>query len=127
QVSRAHGNGCIEVTQRGNLQFRGLTMTSAPEFASKVSSLGLGAPADGRVMGNPLSGLEALEIVDTREPQARVRREIDFSALAPKVSVSIDGGGKLSLDEVRADIRLRASGRRFHLALGGDARSALAV
>jgi precorrin-3B synthase len=151
QASRAHGNGIIEVTQRGNLQFRGLTVTSAPEFARKVSSLGLGAPADGRVMGNPLSGLEALEridglgsvdapesigglesadafeVVDTRELQARVRREVDFSALGPKVSVLIDGGGKLSLDEVRADIRLKASGGRFHLALGGDARSALAV
>jgi precorrin-3B synthase len=127
QASRAHGNGIIEVTQRGNLQFRGLTVTSAPEFAEKMSSLGLGAPVDARVIGAPLSGLDVLEEFDTREIQARARAEIDFSGLGPKVSVLIDGGGKLSLDEVRADIRLVASRGRFHLSLGGDARSALAV
>jgi precorrin-3B synthase len=127
EASRMQGNGIIEVTQRGNLQFRGLTVTSASRFARQVRSLGLGDPADSRVIGSPLSGLDALEDLDTRHWQAHVRRSVDFASVGPKVSVAIDGGGKLHLDGVRCDVRLRASHGAFHLALGGDARSALSV
>lgn len=139
EASRAHGSGSIEVTQRGNMQFRGLTATSASEFARKVSSLalgsggriglgaGIGSPEASRVIANPLAGLDALEEIDTRALQARLLQSVDFDALGPKVSVLLDGGGPLHLDDVRADIRLRASCGRFHLAVGGDAHSALAV
>jgi precorrin-3B synthase len=121
EASGAYGNGIIEVTQRGSLQFRGLTETSAPEFARKVSSLGVAAcPA--RVLGPPLeSEDDLLKRVRSRLAQA------DFASLGPKVSVLIDGGGRLHLDQLRADIRLRAVGGRFHLSLGGDAEAAVAL
>ena len=48
--------------------------------------------------------------------------------LAPKVSVVVDGGGRLHLDALTADIRLRAvntaTESMLHVALAGDAASA---
>jgi sulfite reductase beta subunit-like hemoprotein len=49
--------------------------------------------------------------------------------LAPKVCVVIDGGGRLHLDALAADVRLRAIGSRetprLHVAVAGNAASAL--
>jgi precorrin-3B synthase len=49
--------------------------------------------------------------------------------LAPKVSVAIDGGGGLSLDELAADVRLGAetinNGAAFRVGVGGDAARAM--
>jgi precorrin-3B synthase len=105
EASRTLGNGIVEVTQRGNLQFRGLTITSAPDFAETVTSLGLGThPAT--VSSSPLLGLDALEELDVRELVEQVR---GLRSSGPKVSVLIDGGGKLHLDQLPADIRLRAA------------------
>ncbi len=118
EASGMHGNGIIEVTQRGSLQFRGLTETSDSDFARKVTSLGVaGEPP--LVLGPPLE-LESplLKRVRWRLSQG------DFASLGPKVSVLIDGDGPLHLDQLRADIRLRAVSGRFHLALGGDADTA---
>jgi precorrin-3B synthase len=49
-------------------------------------------------------------------------------ALSPKLSIAIDGAGRLHLDALAADIRLRAvatpDGPRLHVSVGGDAASA---
>ena len=37
-----HGNGIIELTQRGNLQIRGLSPASAATFADRMVAAGLG-------------------------------------------------------------------------------------
>ena len=52
-------------------------------------------------------------------------------ALAPKVSVIVDGGGRVDLDALAADIRLGAvmsdEGPKFELALTGDAVTAALI
>src|SRR5262249_31081146 len=49
-------------------------------------------------------------------------------ALAPKVSVVVDGGGRLHLDDVAADVRLLAiatsAGPLLHVALAGNTATA---
>jgi precorrin-3B synthase len=129
EVSARDGNGGIEVTQRGNLQFRGLTTASAPDFARSVTSLGLGTATSGNLIGTPLAGLDGLEELDTcdllTEARALLARPDLAASLGPKVSVLIDGGGKLHLDRVRADIRLRPVQGRFNLALSGDDSTAV--
>ena len=126
EASRTHGNGIVEVTQRGSLQFRGLTVTSAPDFARDVTSAGLASQRTG-VSSSPLLGLDPLEELDVREVVAKVRGT-DFAALGPKASVLIDGGGRLHLDQLPADIRLRAAAHGLlHLALGGDALTAASL
>jgi precorrin-3B synthase len=51
--------------------------------------------------------------------------------LGPKVSILIDGGGRLHLDTISGDVRLRAlatgAGLRLQVAIAGDARSAIAL
>jgi precorrin-3B synthase len=126
-AARTYGNGIMEVTARGSLQVRGLTPASAPAFASAVARLDI-AVADGvAVLTGPLRD-DPGTIIDAHGLADEVRIAIAQSRLklAPKVSVIIDGGGRLHLDALSADIRLRAVGSpsspRF--VVGLDERSA---
>jgi precorrin-3B synthase len=127
-AARAHGNGIVEITSRGSIQVRGLTAASAPDFAAAVDVLAIADPTDGRVIANPLAGLDPDEILDVSEIADRLREiliETGLAAvLAPKVSVVIDSGGALHLDAIPADVRLRAKETRngvcFELTLADD-------
>jgi precorrin-3B synthase len=126
-AARQHGNGTLEVTARGSLQVRGLTAQSAPLFASAVAALGIEAAEVVPVIASPLAddpdaliNADALA-VDLRRALARAQL-----ALAPKVSVVVDDGGRLHLDTLAADIRLRAvpsEPRRLLVGMGGNGAS----
>ncbi len=111
-AAREHGNGVIEVTARGSIQVRGLNAASAPRFADAIAALDIAADDGVPVLSNALAGLDPEEILDAGALAADLRRALAEtslpSRLAPKVSVAIDGGGALDLDEVAADVRLRA-------------------
>jgi precorrin-3B synthase len=133
EAAETHGNGIIEVTQRGNLQIRGLTESSAPIFADSVSSLETGAGGRPPLLTSPLLGLGADEPLDSTPVVSALQTMLqtlrtELESLGPKVSVLIDGGGKLHLDAVSADIRLVAtSNSLFQLSLAGDSRTAAFV
>lgn len=111
-LARKHGNGIIEVTQRGNLQARGLSEASAPVFAEEAIALGL-ASGDGLpVLVDPLATEE------TRGLARAIRDGARGLALAPKMSVIVDTGTVLHLDGLVADVRLRAVGAEWHLGVG---------
>jgi precorrin-3B synthase len=126
--ARRHGNGVIEVTSRGNIQVRGLSEASAPQFADAIAALDIAAEDGVPVLCNALAGLDAEEIFDSTSFAEDLRRRIAESALAarlsPKVSVVIDGGGAIGVDTVAADVRLRAEKRYgnvvFGVSVGGD-------
>ena len=129
-ASQAHGNGIMEVTQRGSLQVRGLSPDSAVLFARSAAALGLGAERSPVILASPLFGLDARESVDLPALSAELRAELarhpQPKTIGPKVSVLIDGGGALHLDEVPADLRLRVvSASRFHLSIAGNAAAAV--
>lgn len=134
-VARRHGNGIVEVTSRGSIQVRGLTAASAGPFAAEVAALGIPAGEGIPVMPDPLSGLDETSSIDAGAIADELRQALAASSLASKlsakVSVIVDGGGALHLDDVAADVRLRAirrdRGIRFHLALGGTASSAVSI
>ena len=127
-AAERHGNGTIEVSVRGSLQVRGLSAQSAPPFAADTEQLGIAAQGV-PIITNPLVSDPAV-LVDASEIAAALRAAIDAAelALAPKVSVIVDGGGTLHLDALAADVRLRAintnGGPCFHVALAGDAATA---
>jgi precorrin-3B synthase len=108
-----------------------LSATSAALFAAGASTLGIGS--DGTpLLTNPLSGLIDGEMFDAQGRAAEMRTLLataPFTArLAAKVSAVIDGGGALHLDDVAADIRMRAIDRRYvHVALAGDAASGIVL
>jgi precorrin-3B synthase len=132
-ASQTHGNGVIEITQRGSLQIRGLSQSSAPAFAQVIASLEIGVDEGPQLITSPLLGLDQEQLIDPgalRNLIATLRsalsRKHKFASLSPKVAVLIDGGGCLHLDAMSADIRLRATSHSdFDLALGGDARTAV--
>ena len=130
-LARRHGNGVMEITPRGNVQVRGLTAASAPTFSAAVTDLQIASTCRVPLITNPLDDREAL--IDACSLAAELSQAIaeSPSALAPKVSVAIDSGGHLHLDDVSADIRLRAvmsaHGPRLHVAVGGNAHRAQAL
>jgi precorrin-3B synthase len=129
------GNGIVEVTQRGSLQIRGLTSSSAMHLAEAAGRLGIERSIGPGVVMNPLAGLDPTEATDpvrfVAELEAALNAASFVVGLSPKVSVVVDGGGALHLDGLSADIRLRAetmpAGILFHVAVGGDANTAAAI
>jgi len=118
------GNGTMEISARGSLQVRGLTPDSAPRFAAAVADLGIAG--DGTVVTSPLDG-DPDALIDGCALAVELRDAIATAgfALAPKVSVAIDTGGRLHLDALAADIRLlavdAARAPRVCVLIGGDA------
>ncbi|OAP35470.1 precorrin-3B synthase [Sinorhizobium americanum] len=130
-AAAACGSGIIEVTARGNLQVRGLTAASVPALAAAIGEAGI-AVATGIVIETPpLAGFDPNEIADPRPLAAALRAAIagrrPALALAPKLSIVIDGCGRFHLRDSSADLRVEAQnsddGFRWLLSLGGTARS----
>ncbi|RWE56302.1 precorrin-3B synthase [Mesorhizobium sp.] len=127
-----HGNGIMEVTARGSLQIRGLTPGSARLLAAEVDALGIAVRTGVPVETGPLAGLDPEEVADPRPLAEQIRAAIDDSGLAqrlgPKVSVTVDGGGRLKMDAVTADVRLAAmrtdAGTQWQVAVAGDGQTA---
>jgi precorrin-3B synthase len=132
QSALRHGNGIVEVTARGSLQIRGLTPSSARQLADEVDQLGIAVRTAVPVETGPLAGLDPSELADPRPLADTIRAAIDAVGLAerlgPKVSVVVDGGGRLTMDAIIADVRLKAQKRCnetvWQLSTGGDAATA---
>jgi precorrin-3B synthase len=129
EAARTHGNGIVEITARGSVQVRGLTACSASLFAATVSGFDIGIGDGVPVIANALPD-DPAALIDADSLAAELRRAIAEARLrlAPKVSVLVDSAGRIDLDGLFADIRLRAvatpEGPRLKLALAGDAKSA---
>lgn len=130
-----HGNGIVEVTARGSIQIRGLTASSARALAAAVDTLGIDVRTGVPVETGPLAGIDPGEIADPRPLADTIRAAMAAAGLSarlgPKVSVVVDGGGWLMLDDVLADVRMvavREDGKTFwHLSIGGTAATARPV
>ena len=131
-AARTHGNGIMEISARGSLQIRGLNAASAPLFAASVEALTIELCETVPILADPLPE-DPAALIESQAMAAALRQAIADAALAlaPKVSVVIDGGGRIGLDAVAADIRLRATstseGPRFQVALAGDAATATEI
>ena len=130
-----HGNGILEITARGNLQVRGLTTDSAPLFSEAVLAMDFPMATGVAIETPPLSGFDPDEVADARglaeQLAAAVAACEPALALAAKLSIVVDGGGRFHLGAVAADIRLSAERQSgalsWRLGLAGNAADATTV
>lgn len=111
------GNGIVELTRRANLQLRGVRSDELPRLHAALRGFDLlDETADQEsvrnIMLSPLSGIAADDLYDMR-PVARALEQhlLDDKRLwrlPGKFGFSLDSGAKPSLDNERADIRLKA-------------------
>jgi precorrin-3B synthase len=115
--SRVWGNGQIDLSNRGNLQLRGLSARHLPDLHDALAECGLlessaAAEAVRNVICSPLAGVDPGAILDVRPIVRRLEQRLagtaDLHALPDKFGFAIDDGGSLSLDDVAADIRFVA-------------------
>ena len=101
----------IEITARGSLQMRGLDGALGAAARAPTSPRSISRPSKA-CRSSPIRSpaRSAARSIDAAGLAAALRRALADAglALAPKVSVVIDGGGPLHLDALNADLRLRA-------------------
>jgi len=103
-VARYGSQGSCDITTRQNLQLRGVLLEDFPDILDRVKQVGLTSIQSGfdnprNVTGNPLAGIDPLEIVDTR-PYAQALQDFlvnsgagnrSFSNLPRKWNTAVAG------------------------------------
>jgi ferredoxin-nitrite reductase len=128
QLLAKTGLASIQVTNRANLQLRGLSTDLAPELLTKLADCGLAAnniAVDGirNIMLSPTAGIDTQELIDVR-PLADAWHEYlnhhpELGVLSTKFSVGFDGGGSVGISDRPNDITLLAvNNAEFSLHLG---------
>ncbi|KAA0698071.1 precorrin-3B synthase [Neorhizobium sp. P12A] len=125
EAAACHGNGLLEITSRGSLQIRGLREETLSALEADIAAAGI-VPDSGIVIEIPsLSGLDPTELSSAGVMAENLKRAIagmPLPALAPKLSIVIDGRDRIGLGSLPADIRLTATRRE-----GGDPEWIVAV
>lgn len=125
-ASTRFGNGVVQVTNRGNLQFRGLSEDGVAGFADVVTGLGLaevdaGAERRRNVLVSPLCGVDAgvhpatqglAEALASMLTGAR-----DFEALPGKFGLVVDGGGLWPMGAAPGDMVVALRGNAVLLSV----------
>ncbi|MGJ4857455.1 precorrin-3B synthase [Labrys sp. La1] len=130
EAARRFGNGLIDLTSRANLQMRGVSDETLQPLLDRLAELGLldasaAAEQVRNVIASPLAGLDPSAPVDVhpmiRALELRLIGNERFHSLPAKFGFLLDGGGVLPLDDVEADIALRAEDDgHLRLEAGGE-------
>ncbi len=129
------GNGLVDLSQRAQLQLRGVSETALPEALRRLDAAGLlardaAAERVTNIVASPLAGLDgggfdanalAADLAHALQAEGSLR------ALPAKFLFSVDDGGVPPLGDVEGDIRIHAAqpGRVAIRLAGGDDRSTL--
>ncbi len=131
QLLDSTGLKYLQVTNRANLQMRGLTADLDLSILRSLVATGLVAEnesVDGirNIMASPLAGIDRTESIDVRPLvwawDAYLNTHPELGILSNKFSVGFDGGGSVSILDRPNDITLLAVSEReflLHLAIGG--------
>jgi precorrin-3B synthase len=116
-ASARHGNGLIDLTRRANLQLRGVRPEALPALwaelrAHRLLDDNVKAEAVRNIMVSPLAGIDPTETADVRQVAGELEHRLfdtsDLWRLPAKFCFVVDGAGLVTLDNERADIRLKA-------------------
>jgi ferredoxin-nitrite reductase len=116
-LANQYGNGLVQVTNRANLQLRGLETKLPSDALGQLQAVALASPIpelDGirNIMTSPTAGIDPQALVDTRPLVKEWNRTLmsrpDFAVLSPKFSVCFDGGEGVGVGDRPNDITLVA-------------------
>ena len=113
------GNGRIDLSQRAQLQIRGVTETTLAAAQARLKSIGLlalDAATESRlnIVASPLAGSASFDANEITARLARAIAEDQALELLPgKFLFLVDEGSAPGLRDVGADIRLEAQGAQF--------------
>jgi ferredoxin-nitrite reductase len=104
-VQRYGEDGSADITTRQNLQLRGIRLEDIPEIFARFREVGLTSIQSGmdnvrNITGSPMAGLDAEELIDTRDLVQKTQDMItnsgqgnyDFTNLPRKFNIAIEGG-----------------------------------
>jgi ferredoxin-nitrite reductase len=104
-VQRYGDDGSADITTRQNIQLRGIRIEDLPEIFNKFHTVGLTSVQSGmdnvrNITGDPVAGLDADELFDTRELVQQIQDMItnkgegnsEFTNLPRKFNIAITGG-----------------------------------
>jgi ferredoxin-nitrite reductase len=104
-VQRYGDDGNADITTRQNLQLRGIRIEDIPDIFQRLKSVGMTSVQSGmdnvrNITGSPMAGLDADELIDTRELVQKVQDMItnygqgnyQFTNLPRKFNIAIEGG-----------------------------------
>ncbi|HYW22444.1 MAG TPA: ferredoxin--nitrite reductase [Nodularia sp. (in: cyanobacteria)] len=104
-LQRYGDDGSADITTRQNIQLRGIRIEDLPDIFEKFDSVGLTTVQSGmdnvrNITGDPVAGLDADELFDTREVVQQIQDMLtnkgqgnpEFSNLPRKFNIAIAGG-----------------------------------
>jgi precorrin-3B synthase len=128
--SRQWGNGQIDLSNRANLQLRGVSPGALPALQDALATAGLlddsaAGEAVRNVIASPLAGIDPDAILDIRPVVARLGERLAgdpvLHVLPGKFGFAVDDGGRFGLDDVPADVWFTACrGPGFVVRLAGS-------
>ncbi|QBQ99901.1 precorrin-3B synthase [Paraburkholderia sp. 7MH5] len=126
EAALTHASGTLELTNRANVQVRGVRAGSETALTEALVAAGLGPNASAHAHGDlcaadelrnlmlsPLAGLDPDALIDTTTLAAPIvsmlQSEPRFAALSPKFALLLDGGERLAALDHPHDIWLAAA------------------
>ena len=104
-VQRYGDEGSADITTRQNIQLRGIRIEDIPDIFSRFEQVGLTSVQSGmdnvrNITGSPVAGIDAVELIDTRELVQQVQDMLtnkgkgnpEFTNLPRKFNIAIAGG-----------------------------------
>jgi len=126
RLAAAHGSPEIEITNRANLQIRGLREGADDVLIAGLIEAGIAPKSSGvddvrNVMVSPVLGLDPAAPADVSmladRVLSRLESETRYHALSPKFSIQIDGGESIAMIAHPNDVWLSAMDET-HFAIG---------
>ncbi|WP_017304788.1 ferredoxin--nitrite reductase [Spirulina subsalsa] len=135
-IQRYGEDGSGDITTRQNIQLRGVRLEDIPDIFRKLEQVGLTSIQSGmdnvrNLTGSPVAGLDAEELIDTRELLQKLQDVITnngqgnytFSNLPRKFNIAIEGGRDNSIHAEINDVAFIPAYREgqlgFNVLLGG--------
>lgn len=135
-VQRYGEDGSADITTRQNLQLRGIHLEDIPDIFHSLDEVGMTSVQSGmdnvrNITGSPLAGLDANELIDTRDLVQQVQDMItnhgqgnpEFTNLPRKFNIAIEGGRDNSVHAEINDIAFVPAFREgelgFNVLVGG--------